>query len=399
MTTRRCLFAASAAAPLLHYAGIATAQSPAGVIVMAMRIDDSTSLDPQESFEYSGNEVTANICQKLVNTPNSDPARLQGELAELIRANDARTLTITMGQPARPAFRLCRLTANVGSVVERAAAMQRQQGEDMGNAWLRQNSAGSGACRLVSWRASEGVTREANPNATTGPRTRRFLIRHIADPSAQLLGLRQGDFDIARDLGSDQIRGLQGNAAFRLVSNKRASLMDLAMNQRVAALARPQVREAVKWAIDCHAIQQNLVPCTYTVHQTFLPAGFPAAMDHTPHRRDADRAHRLAALCAARARRDADDPPLRRHRRGAAHRRLRGADRAAARGTLVHPLARHARHARHVLDHPHGRGPRLPRPRRAAADPRMGHDDRDGTGLHPRPMVGAGDPGPRDLRG
>jgi peptide/nickel transport system substrate-binding protein len=355
MLTRRSVLAASAAAPLLNYATIAAAQSPPGVIVMAKQIDDITSLDPQESFEYSGNEVTANIYQKLVNTPNNDPARLQGELAEaweisgdgrsitfrmrqgprfasgqpvtaqdaafslhravilnkspafiinqfgftkdnvaeLIRANDARTLTVTMGQPASPAFLLYCLTANVGSVVERAAAMQRQQGEDMGNAWLKQNSAGSGAYRLVSWRASEGVTLEANPNATTAPRTRRFLIRHIADPSAQLLGLRQGDFDIARDLGSDQIRGLQGNAAFRLVNNKRASLMYLAMNQRVAALARPQVREAVKWAIDYHAIQQNLVPYTYTVHQTFLPAGFPAAIDHIPYRRDPDRARAL----------------------------------------------------------------------------------------------------------
>ena len=102
----------------------------------------------------------------------------------------------------------------------------------------RRCSAGSGAFRLVPWRTSEGVTLEANPIATKAPRTRRVIIRHIADPSAQLLGPRQGDLGIARDLGSDQTRGLQGNAASRLVSNMRMSAMYMAMSRRVAPLWR-----------------------------------------------------------------------------------------------------------------------------------------------------------------
>jgi peptide/nickel transport system substrate-binding protein len=355
MIRRRDLLAASAAAPLLP--SLAAAQSPPGVIVMAKDISDIISLDPHESFEYSGNEVTANIYQKLVNTPNDNPAALQGDLAErweigsdnrsftfilkqgprfasgqpvtaadaayslgravimnkspafiinqfgftkdnvaqLITAPDARTLRIQLPEATSPSFFLYCLSANVGAVVERAVVAARAQGDDQGNAWLKQNSAGSGPYRLVAWRASENVTLEANPNAARAPRTRRIIIRHITDPQAQFIGLRQGDFDIARDLGSDQIRGMQGNAAFNLRSNRRASLMYMAMNQRKPELARPEVREAIKWSIDYDGIQRNIVPYTYTVHQTFLPAGFPAAIEDRPYRFDPDRAKALLA--------------------------------------------------------------------------------------------------------
>ncbi|PZW45029.1 peptide/nickel transport system substrate-binding protein [Humitalea rosea] len=357
MLDRRSFLAATAGGALLNYSSIAHAQSPTGAIVMAKVIDDMTSLDPHESFEYSGNEVCGNVYQKLVNTPNSDPGRLMGELAEswevspdaktftfkmrqgakfssgaavtaedaafslqravilnkspafiinqfgftkdnvarLIRASDPATLVITLEAPTSPSFFLYCLSANVGSVVEKAVALQRQQGEDLGNAWMKQNSAGSGAYRLVSWRASESVTLDANPHAATPPRTRRFLIRHIADPSAQFLGLQQGDYDIARDLGSDQIRGLQGSTAFKLLTNRRASLMYLAMNQKNANLAKPQVRQAVKWAIDYAGIQTNLVPFTFAVHQTFLPEGFPSAVNDTPFHQDVARAKALLA--------------------------------------------------------------------------------------------------------
>lgn len=363
MIDRRSLLAAGALAPAIvpaiaSLARTAHAQTPREVLVMARRIDDIISLDPQHSFEYMGNEIGGNVYQRLVTTRNDAPSRLVGELAESwqasddartftfrlkdgprfasgaavtaedaafslqravilnkspafiinqfgftrdnvrerIVARDPRTLVITLENPTSPSFFYYCLSANVGSVVERALAMRNERDGDLGNAWLSQNSAGSGAFAVRTWRASEQLQLDANPNFFgERPRIRRVIVRHIPDPSAQLLQLQRGDIDIARDLGPDQIRALAGNAAFTITPAKKASLMYMAMNQNVGPLARPQVRQAIKWAIDYDGIQRNIVSTTYDVHQAFLPAGFPSALDDKPFRRDVARARALLA--------------------------------------------------------------------------------------------------------
>lgn len=354
--TRRSLLAGSAAAlTAAQHATTASAQSPPGVVVMARQIDDITSLDPAEAFEYSGTEIIGNVYRKLVTTPNEDPARLVGELAEAwevggdnrtftfrlregakfasgnpvttedaafslrraailnkapafiinqfgftrdnaearIRATDPRTLTIETAEATSPSFLLYCLSAAVGSVVEKAAAMARAQGDDLGNGWLKQNSAGSGPYALRAWRASESVTLEANPHADPAPRTRRVVIRHMPDPSAQLLGLQRGDIDIARNLVADQIRQVQNDPRFTVTPKRKASLLYISLNQRHPALSKPEVRQAIKLAIDYEGIQRNIVPTTYDVHQAFLPEGLPGALTDKPFAQRIDEAKAL----------------------------------------------------------------------------------------------------------
>ena len=62
MIDRRTLLGAAGASPLL-WASVfrpAFADTPKDTVVMAKQIDDIISLDPQESFEFSGNEVCGN---------------------------------------------------------------------------------------------------------------------------------------------------------------------------------------------------------------------------------------------------------------------------------------------------------------------------------------------------
>ena len=67
-TSRRALLAAAAAAPLLWDSAFrsALADTPRDVVVMAKMIDDIISLDPGESFEFSGNEVCGNCYERLI---------------------------------------------------------------------------------------------------------------------------------------------------------------------------------------------------------------------------------------------------------------------------------------------------------------------------------------------
>ncbi len=355
MLTRRATLAAAASVPFLSYD--AFADTPKDVLVMGMQIDDAVSMDPGEAFEFTGGEVSNNCYQRLVRPDPENPAVLRGELAESwtvsddgltttfkmragpkfasgapvtaedaafslqravklnkapafiinqfgftkdnvdqrIRATAPDTLAVTVSEKQSPSFLLYCLSANVGSAVEKAVVMSHAQGDDYGNGWLKTTSAGSGSWVLRNWKASESIMLEPNPNATKMPKLKRVLIRHVPDPSAQLLQLRQGDIDVARNLVADQIKAAKSDPNFKLSSAARSYILYVAMNQNNANLAKPQVRQAIKWAIDYNAIQDNITPSTYKIHQGFLPEGFPAALTDQPFKLDVAKAKALLA--------------------------------------------------------------------------------------------------------
>ena len=243
MIDRRTLLAAAAATPLLYTR--AFGETPKDTIVMAKRIDDIISLDPQEAFEYSGSEITGNIYDKLVTPDDADPTKIiptlaeswttsadgkswtfkmrsgrkfasgaavtaddaafslqravimnkspgfiiaqlgfdKGNVSERIRAIDPQTLQIDIPEQEAPTFLLYCLSAAGGGVVEKKVALEHEQNGDLGNAWLRANSAGSGPYMLRTARASEVVALDANPNYPQPLPIKRIIIRHVPDPS------------------------------------------------------------------------------------------------------------------------------------------------------------------------------------------------------------------------
>ncbi|GAB7258884.1 hypothetical protein DZS_04210 [Dickeya ananatis] len=122
---------------------------------------------------------------------------------------------------------------------------------------------------------------------------KRVLIKHIVDPSAQLLMLQKGDVDIARNLTTEQIRPLVNDSNYHLVRQSIASVMLLSCNTANEFLKKPQVWQAIKWALDYDSIQKNILPLTHKVHQSFLPGGFPAALDDNPFHLDVAKAKAL----------------------------------------------------------------------------------------------------------
>ncbi len=314
MLNRRTLLGAAGVSPLLWTSAFepAFADTPKDTVVMAYQIDDIISLDPQESFEFSPGEITGNIYEKLIipdtaerwetspdgltTTFHMAPGRkfasgnpvtaddvvftlsravilnkapgfiitqfgfTKDNVAERITAPDPQTVVIKIAEKQSPTFLLYCLSANVGGIVDKKTVMSHAKGDDLGNDWLKTNSAGSGQWALRSWRASESVALDANPNHPSPAKTKRLLILHRPDPSAQLLALQKGDIDIARNLSPEQIKSLQENPGYQLVEQTKANVAYLAMNQKNANLAKPQVRQAIKWAIDAKQIAKSITP-------------------------------------------------------------------------------------------------------------------------------------------
>ncbi len=336
--------------------GLVWAETPPDTLVVADKIDDIVSLDPAESFEFSGNDLLNNVYDSLIEL---DPMNLgplipglaeswevgedgltytfkirQGatfhsgnpvtaedaawslqravildktpafiltqfgftpeNVAEKIKATDESTLVIVTDKPYAPTFFFNCLTSIVASIVDKQEVLAHEVDGDLGYQWLKTNSAGSGSYSLRSYKPSDNYILEAEPNGWRGaPPLARVFVRHVAEPATQRLLLENGDIDIARKLTPVDVAGVEGNPDINVVDEQRGRIYYLALNQKVEPLNDPKVIEAVKYLIDYQGMADSFLKGANVVHQAFLPAGFLGAIDDVPYSLDVEKAKGL----------------------------------------------------------------------------------------------------------
>jgi peptide/nickel transport system substrate-binding protein len=334
------------------------AATPKNMLVIANRIDDITTLDPAQSFEFAGSDVIRNVYSKLVNfnpadlTTGYEPEVAESwvvsedgktitftvvegmtfhsgnpvtaedvefslqravllektpsfiltqfgfnkdNVAETIKA-DGNTVSITTDQKYATSFVLNCLTATIGGIVDKKTVMANEVDGDMGNEWLKTNSAGSGPYEVVSWKPNESVTLKANEEFHMGaPAMKRVIVRHIQESATQRLMLEKGDIDVARNLNPEDIAGISGKAGVKIHDELRGRLMYISMNQKHPILSKPKVVEAIKYLIDYTGMQDSFLNGQYTIHQNFLPATYLGAIDDQPYSLNIEKAKALLA--------------------------------------------------------------------------------------------------------
>ena len=337
------------------------AETPPNMLVIANRIDDIKTFDPAESFEFAGADVSRNVYEKLVNFDPLDlDAGYQPQLAESwdisedgmtitftmadghvfasgnpvtakdaefslrravtlnktpsfiltqfgftpenveqnIVAPDDKTLVLTLDKPYALSFVLNCLTATIGGIVDMETAMANEVDGDMGNAWLRTNTAGSGPYKVVDWKPSESVLMDLNPNyGGDAPAMERVIVQHIQESATQRLQLERGDIDVARNLSPEDVAGLADVDGVKVIDELRGRLMYFSANQKNEMLSDPKVLEALKLATDYEGMSGSFLKGQYTVHQAFLPLTFLGALEEKPFSYDMDAAK--AALAAS----------------------------------------------------------------------------------------------------
>ena len=336
----------------------AMAETPANMLVIAHRIDDVTTIDPAESFEFAGSDISRNVYGRLVNLDPLDlDAGYKPDLAESWEVSeDGKTITFTMregvkfhsGNPVRaedaafslqravilnktPAFILTQfgftpenatetiraegnklmittdkkyatsfvlncLTATIGGIVDKEVVMANEVDGDMGNEWLKTNSAGSGPYKLDGWKPNESVTLSSNPDYYGGaPAMERVIVRHVQESASQRLLLERGDIDIARNLNPEDIAGASQADGVKITDELKGRLMYLSLNQKHPELSKPEVRQAFKYLIDYEGMRDSFLAGQYTIHQNFLPQTYLGASDENPFTYDIEKAKELLA--------------------------------------------------------------------------------------------------------
>ncbi|AGS25353.1 ABC transporter substrate-binding protein (plasmid) [Rhizobium etli bv. mimosae str. Mim1] len=131
---------------------------------------------------------------------------------DLVTAPDPETLKLQIPIERAPSLVLNALTSTVASVVDKEEAEAHAVDGDLGSAWLKTHTAGTGAYRLIDWKPKQAIALEANPGYYRGvPSLKRIVLRHVPEAASQRLLLQKGDVDVARDLTPDQIEALQSD--------------------------------------------------------------------------------------------------------------------------------------------------------------------------------------------
>ena len=346
------------AGALLALSPQAFAETPKDTLVIAKQIDDMITLDPAEAYEFSGIEIVANTYDRIMRFEPADINTLVGGVAEsqsvsadgktftfkirqgmkfasgnpitaadcafslqrvvkldktpafliqqlgwdkdnvgkMVTAVDDGTLQVTIGADFSPSLVYALLGSVVGSVVDMKTVMSHETNGDLGNAWLKTNSAGSGAFTLKSWKANESVVLEANPNYRGGaPAMKRVVVRHVPEPAAQRLMLEKGDTDIARDLTADQANGVAGNKDIAVTAIPQATTTYMGLNLKMKELSNVKVRQALRYLVDYNGMANSFMKGIAQVHQAFWPQGFWASYDDNPYTFDPAKAKQLLA--------------------------------------------------------------------------------------------------------
>ena len=349
--------ALTGAVPVVFTPGRAEAATPKDTIVIASQIDDIITLDPGEEYEVSGQIIVSNIYDRLLRYEAEDLNKLVGAVAQswevgkdnktftfklrpnqkfesgatvtaedvafslqrvvlmdktpaflftqlgwnkdnvkdLIKAIDPATLQFRIVEDFSPVMVLNLMATTAGSVVEKKVALANQKNNDLGNEWLKTHSATCGAYKLISWKSNESVTMEANPGYHLAAKTKRVVLRHVPEPATQRLLIEKGDIDMAWSLQSDQLKALAANKDVKVETFAYSGTWYTNMNLGDERLKNPKVRTALRYLVDYQGMVNTFLKDAFIINQTFLPKGFPGAIDYNPYKLDVAKAKALLA--------------------------------------------------------------------------------------------------------
>jgi peptide/nickel transport system substrate-binding protein len=335
------------------------AKTPDNTVVIAKQIDDIISLDPAEGYEVSSGEIITNVYDRIMRFEAEDLTKLVGGMAEswtvspdnktftfklrpnqtfqttndpvtaedvvfslrrvvilnkapsflisqfgwtkdnvenLVKVVDPQTFQLTIVKDFAPSLVLNLLSSQVSSVAEEKVAMEHQKDGDLGNLWLRNHSAASGAFRLVAWKPNDSVVLERNPAYRLGaPPMQRVIVQHVPEPATQLLLLEKGDVDIARNLSADQLATLKTNEDIAIHESLGSDTWYIGLNQSDERLANPKVREALHYLVDYQKMADTFLKGSFRVQQAFLPVGYFGAIVDNRYKLDVPKAKALLA--------------------------------------------------------------------------------------------------------
>ena len=329
--------------------------TPADTLIIAMDTSDAVSLDPARAYEFASCFVVNQLYDKLVDFELPDLLHVKPEVAEKwevspdgkiwtfyirkgikfasgnpltaddvvyslqrviklkqtaysvlkpflqspeqIEKVDDYTVRIKLNKTVAPSFFLSVLTFTTSSILDSKVVEAHAKNGDMGSEWLNDHSAGSGPFILEKWERESQFVLKANPNywKPGEPALKTIIIKHVPEPTDQLLLIKKGDVDVAVDLTADQIKQVENQTGIKIVRVERFHNVYIGMNVAVKPLDKEEVRDAIRYCIDYDAIVNDILKGAAIKWQTVVPKGLLGANPKTPYYKNVTLAKQLLA--------------------------------------------------------------------------------------------------------
>lgn len=211
-----------------------------------------------------------------------------------ITALDDQTVQVVLSDAYAPTLVLACLLSPVASVVDPVVVMEHEQEGDMGSGWLSTNSAGSGRYVLSERIPGESTTLQVNEQyAGPAPVAKTVNIKIVQESIEQAIMLEKGEIDIAWNLLPSEIRRLETNPDVQIYQTPTLDIRFVGMNLTYEPFAKPEVRKAIRYAIDYDGIIDFIVEGAGEKIQTIIPRGILGYNPAMPYTLDREKATQL----------------------------------------------------------------------------------------------------------
>ncbi|HEV2356287.1 MAG TPA: ABC transporter substrate-binding protein [bacterium] len=260
------------------------------------------------TFE-SGNALTSAdvvyMFERVVNIPKDPASWLITQMDidpknvdQVVRAPDPSTVVVSLTKPFSPGAFLSIMANPVAGIPDSKTVKAHIQGGDWGTKWLTDHSAGSGPYVLAHWERLVTIDLVANPryNAGPSPTIKRVVLAGIQESTVARDMLTRGDADVAYDLSASQLAALRGDTRFSVQQVPDLSMTYVGMDvKNVPAFTKPQVRQAVKYALDYDGIVKSLLSGNGLPLEGIIPKGLFGYDAAQPYTHDPAKARALLA--------------------------------------------------------------------------------------------------------
>lgn len=181
-----------------------------------------------------------------------------------IEVLDDYTIRFVLTRPYS-GFGLLLASTKFGVVDSKALKPHMTEDDPFGSNYLDDHSLGSGPLKLKRWQRGERIVLERNPDywgIPLGHRVPAFdeLVHlHVPEPVTQRLMLQRGDIQVAMDLTVEMALEMMNDSRVRIERVPVFIGTAILMNPNHPPFSDPNVRNAVRWAIDYDSIINELM--------------------------------------------------------------------------------------------------------------------------------------------
>ncbi|MGM4887303.1 ABC transporter substrate-binding protein [Tardiphaga sp. 20_F10_N6_6] len=174
--------------------------------------------------------------------------------ASQFKVIDPTTFEVTLPQPDKLA--LPNLATVYPIIINSKVAKAHATEEDpWAQAWLKENTAGSGAYIVETFKPGEQVILKRNDawNRAAGDKQaffKRLIIQSVPEPATRANLVEKGDADIVIDLQASDAQALEAKGKLQVISTPQYNAITfISMNNQMAPFDKPDVRRAVAYAL------------------------------------------------------------------------------------------------------------------------------------------------------